>query len=141
MHAPPRLAALSLLPLALGLAGFAQAQAYPVKPIRLVVPVPPGGIIDVVGRLLAQKMTEHGGQNVIIDNRVGGLTNVGTDYVARSPADGYTMVLQSLTLVVNPAAGVRMPYDYEKDLAPVTLVATSPYLWVVHPSVPVRSIR
>ena len=123
------------------LAAVAQAQNYPVKPIRMVVPVPPGGIVDVVGRLLAQKMTEFGGQNVIVDNRPGGLTNVGTEYVARSPGDGYTLVLQSLPMVVNPVVLGKMPYDYEKDLAPVSLVVTSPYLVVVHPSVPVRSIK
>ena len=129
--------------------GLAQAQpastgagqAYPAKPIRLVVPVPPGGIVDVVGRLLAQKMTEHGGQNVLVDNRPGGLTNVGTEFVARSAGDGYTLVLQSLPLVVNPVVLGKMPYDYEKDLAPVSLVVTSPYLWVTHPSVPAKSIK
>lgn len=123
------------------LAAATQAQNYPVKPIRLVVPVPPGGIVDVVGRLLAQKMTEHGGQNVIVDNRPGGLTNVGTEFVARSPGDGYTQVLQSLPMVVNPVVLGKMPYDYEKDLAPVSLVVTSPYLVVVHPSVPAHSIK
>ena len=117
------------------------AQNYPIKPIRLVVPVPPGGIVDVVGRLLGQKMTEHGGQNVIVDNRPGGLTNVGTEYVARSPGDGYTLVLQSLPMVVNPVVLGKMPYDYEKDLAPVSLTVTSPYLFVVHPSVPAKSIK
>lgn len=131
-----------LLPALLALAaGAAQAQNYPIKPIRLVVPVPPGGIVDVVGRLLAQKMTEHGGQNVIVDNRPGGLTNVGTEFAARSPGDGYTLVLQSLPMVVNPVVLGKMPYDYERDLAPVSLIVTSPYLWVVHPSVPARSIR
>lgn len=119
----------------------AQAQPYPGKPIRLVVPVVPGGIVDVVGRLLAQKMTEQSGQNTIVDNRPGGLTNVGTEFVARSPGDGYTLVLQSLPMVVNPVVLGKMPYDYEKDLAPVSLIVTSPYLWVVHPSVPVRSIK
>jgi tripartite-type tricarboxylate transporter receptor subunit TctC len=123
------------------LASIAQAQPYPAKPIRLVVPVPPGGIVDVVGRLLAQKMTEHGGQNILVDNRPGGLTNVGTEFVARSPGDGYTLVLQSLPMVVNPVVLGKMPYDYEKDLAPVSLIVTSPYLWVVHPSVPARTIR
>jgi tripartite-type tricarboxylate transporter receptor subunit TctC len=122
-------------------AGLAHAQPYPAKPIRLVVPVPPGGIVDVVGRLFGQKLSEQAGQNVIVDNRPGGLTNVGTEFVARSPGDGYTMVLQSLPMVVNPVVLGKMPYDYEKDLAPISLIITSPYLWVVHPSVPVRSIK
>ncbi len=117
------------------------AQAYPAKPIRMIVPAPPGGIIDVVGRLLGQKMTEQTGQTVIIDNRTGGLTSVGSEMVARSPGDGYTLLLQSLPMVINPSMLGKMSYDYEKDLAPVSLVVTSPYLLVVHPSVPAKSIR
>ena len=121
--------------------GAAHAQNYPVKPIRMIVPVPPGGIIDVVGRLLGQKMTEQTGQTVIIDNRTGGLTSVGSEMVARSPGDGYTLLLQSLPMVINPAMLGKMSYDYEKDLAPISLVVTSPYLLVVHPSVPAKSIK
>ncbi len=117
------------------------AQTYPARPIRLVVPVPPGGIIDVVGRLLGQKITEQSGQTVIVDNRTGGLTSVGSEMVARSPGDGYTLLLQSLPMVINPAMLGKMSYDYEKDLAPISLVVTSPYLLVVHPSVPAKSIK
>jgi tripartite-type tricarboxylate transporter receptor subunit TctC len=117
------------------------AQSYPARSIRMIVPVPPGGIIDVVGRLLGQKMTEQSGQTVVIDNRTGGLTSVGSEIVARSPGDGYTLLLQSLPMVINPAMLGKMSYDYEKDLAPVSLVVTSPYLLVVHPSVPAKSIR
>ncbi len=131
----------SLALLLLLTAGMADAQNYPAKPIRLVVPVPPGGIVDVVGRLLAQKVTEQSGQNVIVDNRPGGLTNVGSEFVARSAGDGYTWLLQSLPMVVNPVVLGKMSYDYEKDLAPVSLLVTSPYLFVVHPSVPVKGIR
>ena len=131
----------NLTGMALFVVSVVHAQNYPAKPIRMVVPVPPGGIIDVVGRLVAQKMTEHGGQNVIVDNRPGGLTSVGTEYVARSPGDGYTLVLQSLPMVVNPVVLGKMSYDYEKDLAPVSLIVNSPYLFVVHPSVPARSIK
>ncbi len=107
----------------------------------MVVPVPPGGIIDVVGRLLAQKMTEQTGHTVIIDNRTGGLTSVGSEIVARSPGDGYTLLLQSLPMVINPSMLGKMSYDYEKDLAPISLLVTSPYLLVVHPSVPAKSLR
>jgi tripartite-type tricarboxylate transporter receptor subunit TctC len=123
------------------LAGGANAQNYPAKSIRMIVPVPPGGIIDVVGRILGQKMTEQSGQTVIIDNRTGGLTSVGSEIVARSPGDGYTLLLQSLPMVINPSMLGKMSYDYEKDLAPISLVVTSPYLLVVHPSVPAKSIR
>lgn len=122
-------------------ASAAHAQNYPAKPIRLVVPVPPGGIIDVVGRLLGQKMTEQTGQTVIVDNRTGGLTGVGSEMVARSPGDGYTLLLQSLPMVINPSMLGKMSYDYEKDLAPISLVVTSPYLLVVHPSVPAKTIQ
>ncbi len=122
-------------------AATGSAQAYPAKPIRMIVPAPPGGIIDVVGRLLGQKMTEQTGQTVIIDNRTGGLTSVGSEMVARSPGDGYTLLLQSLPMVINPSMLGKMSYNYEKDLAPVSLVVTSPYLLVVHPSVPAKSIR
>ncbi len=127
--------------MALFVAGVVHAQTYPAKPIRLIVPAPPGGIIDVVARLLGQKMTEHGGQNVIVDNRPGGLTSVGSEFVARSPGDGYTLLLQSLPMVVNPVVLGKMSYDHEKDLAPVSLIVNSPYLFVVHPSVPARSIK
>ena len=123
------------------LAPALRAQTYPARPVRIVVPVPPGGIIDVVGRLLAQKMTEQTGQSAIIDNRTGGLTGVGSELVARSAGDGYTLLLQSLPMVINPAVLGKMSYDYEKDLAPISLVVTSPFLLVVHPSVPAKSIR
>ncbi len=132
----------SLFPLlAFSIACTANAQNYPVKPIRMVVPVPPGGIVDVVGRLLGQKMTEQTGHTVIIDNRTGGLTSVGSEMVARSPGDGYTLLLQSLPMVINPSMLGKMSYDYEKDLAPISLVVTSPYLLVVHPSVPAKTVR
>ncbi len=130
-----------MLPLLWLTVGAAYAQTYPVKPMRLVVPVPPGGIVDVVGRLFAQKMTEQTGHNVLVDNRPGGLTNGGSEFVARSPGDGYTLLLQSLPMVVNPMVLPKMSYDYEKDLAPVSLLVSSPYLFVVHPSVPVKSVK
>jgi tripartite-type tricarboxylate transporter receptor subunit TctC len=131
----------SLSLLLLLVAATAHGQNYPIKPMRMIAPVPPGGILDVVGRLLAQKITEQSGQTVIVENRPGGLTNVGSEFVARSPGDGYTWLLQSMPLVVNPVVLGKMPYDYEKDLAPLSLVVTSPYLFVVHPSVPAKSIR
>ncbi len=122
-------------------AAAVHAQNYPTRPMRIVVPVPPGGIVDVVGRLLGQQITAQTGHTVIIDNRAGGLTNVGSEHVARSAGDGYTLLLQSLPMVVNPVVLGKMPYNYEKDLAPVTLVVNSPYLMVVHPAVPAKTIR
>ncbi len=122
-------------------ASTSSGQAYPIKPIRMVVPVVPGGIVDVVARVLGQKMTEHTGQNVVIDNRPGGLTNVGSEFVARSPGDGYTLLFQSLPMVINPMVLGKIPYDYEKDLAPISLTVNSPYLLTVHPSVPARTVK
>lgn len=131
-----------LIAIALALpAAAVHAQNYPTRPMRIVVPVPPGGIVDVVGRLLGQQITAQTGHTVIIDNRAGGLTNVGSEHVARSAGDGYTLLLQSLPMVVNPVVLGKMPYNYEKDLAPVTLVVNSPYLMVVHPAVPAKTIR
>ncbi len=98
-----RLSKLALTCALLAATACLHAQTYPARPIRVVVPVPPGGIIDVVGRLLSQKITEQSGQTVIVDNRTGGLTSVGSEMVARSPGDGYTLLLQSLPLVINPA--------------------------------------
>lgn len=137
----PLLALLSLLWLLWLPAGVAHAQTFPTKPLRMIAPVPPGGILDVVGRLLAQKITEQTGQTVLVENRPGGLTNVGSEFVARSAGDGYTWLLQSIPLVVNPVVLGKMPYDHQRDLAPLSLVVTSPYLFVVHPSVPAKNIR
>lgn len=133
--------ALIFTSLCLGLCPWgAWAQTYPVHTLRMIVPVPPGGIIDVVTRLVAQKVTEQTGQSVVVDNRVGGLTNVGSEIVARSPGDGYTLLMQSLPLVINPAMLVKLSYDYEKDLTPISLILSAPYLLVTHPSLPVRSM-
>src|SRR5256885_9252174 len=93
-----------------GLMGIGDAQTYPSRPMRMVIPNPPGGTLDIVARILTPKMTELSGQSVIIDNRPGADTIIGTEIVARSPADGYTMVLQTLPLVVNPALIKKMPF-------------------------------
>jgi tripartite-type tricarboxylate transporter receptor subunit TctC len=119
----------------------AQVKNFPNRPVRIIVPVPPGGIVDVVVRLLGQKMTEVMGQGVVIDNRAGASTNIGTEMVARATGDGYTLLANSLPLVVNPSMFAKLPFDVEKDFAPVSLVAGAPYAIVVHPSVPARSIK
>ncbi len=119
----------------------AAAQTYPAKPLRIIVPSSPGGIIDIVTRLVAQKMTEQMGQAVVVENRPGASTNIGTETVARAPADGYTVLSTTLTLVVNPSMFAKLPFNVEKDLAPVSLLVAAPYVIVVHPSVPARSIR
>jgi tripartite-type tricarboxylate transporter receptor subunit TctC len=137
------LLALLALPLAI-LVGPApaHAQAFPNKPVRLVVPFPPGGPLDTVGRALAQKLTEAWGQSVIVDNRPGAGGNIGADLVAKAAPDGYTVVMGALsTHAVNPSLYAKMPYDAIKDFAPITLVAITPNVLVVNPSLPVNSVR
>jgi tripartite-type tricarboxylate transporter receptor subunit TctC len=121
--------------------GSAAAQPYPSKPIRMIVPTSPGGILDIVTRLLGQKLTEVSGQIVVIENRAGASNNIGTEFVARAPADGYTLVSVTLPFVVNPSLFDKLPFNVEKDFAPVSLVVAAPYVLVAHPSVPVKSVK
>ena len=114
---------------------------YPSKPVRLIVPFAPGGSNDIMARLTAQKLTEVFGQQVIVDNRAGASGIVGTDIAAKAPPDGYTVLMMSLTLAVNPSLYRKLPYNTEKDLAPVTLVASAPLMLVVHPSIPAKSVN
>jgi tripartite-type tricarboxylate transporter receptor subunit TctC len=128
-----------------GFAGFlpvaGSAQTYPSKPIRLVVPFPPGGSLDVVARAIGQKLTEAWGQPVVIDNRPGAGGNIGADLVAKSAPDGYTILEGALsTHAVNVSLYSKMPYDPVKDFAPITLVAITPNVLVVNPSFPVNSV-
>ena len=119
----------------------AGAQAYPAKPIRMIVPTSPGGIIDIVSRLTGQKLTEVTGQIVVIENRAGASNNIGTEYVARAPANGYTLFAATLPLVVNPALFEKLPFNVERDFAPVSLVVSAPYVMVAHPSLPAKSVK
>ena len=119
----------------------AGAQAYPAKPIRMIVPTSPGGIIDIVSRLTGQKLTEVTGQIVVIENRAGASNNIGTEYVARAPADGYTLLAATLPLVVNPALFEKLPFNVERDFAPVSLLVSAPYVLVAHPSLPAKSMK
>src|SRR4051812_39821911 len=113
---------LSVLLLAMLAATGAGAQAYPVKPIQLVVPFPAGGATDIVGRLVGQKLGDRLGQPVVIENRAGGGTIVGAGYVAKAPADGYTLLISSgSTFTVNPAINSRLPYDPVKSFEPIAL--------------------
>ena len=122
--------------------GPAAAQSYPARPVRLVLPYPPGGGSDTIGRPLAQRLTESLGQQVVIDNRGGGSGNIGMEHVAKSAPDGYTIVMAlTAQLAVNPSLFRKLPYDPVKDFAPITLLAQGPYVLVVHPSVPVRNVR
>ena len=117
------------------------AQNYPVKTIRLVSPFPPGGSVDVVGRILAAKLTENLGQQVIVDNRSGASGIIGTELVAKAPPDGYTLLINTLPLVTNEFLMPRMPYDPIRDFEPISMVTSSPSLVTVHPSVPARSVK
>ena len=125
------------------LAGSVAAQQdYPTKPIRLVVPYPPGGPTDLIARIVNDLLAERLRQPVIIDNRGGGATVIGSEIVARSPADGYTLLLATTTLlVVNPALNSKLPYDPERDFAPVSMLADQPYLLAVTASLPVVSVQ
>jgi tripartite-type tricarboxylate transporter receptor subunit TctC len=123
----------------LAAASLAHAQTYPTKPIRLVLPYAPGGIIDYVGRTLAQKLTEDIGQPVVAENRPGGGGILGTDTVARSAPDGYTLVLMDPALVINPTLQSDVPYDVFKNLETVSIVSASPEVLVVSPKLPVNT--
>src|SRR5262249_61313684 len=117
------------------------AQGFPSKPVRLVVPFPAGGGSDVVGRIVALKLSEVLGQQVVVDNRPGAGGSIGTESVVRSPADGYTMVLASTSeIAVNPVIYSKLSFDTLKDLTPVALVGTTPMVIVVTPSLPVNTV-
>lgn len=115
--------------------------AYPVKPIRLIVPLAPGGPSDILGRAMAQKLTEVMKQTVFVDNRPGAGGTLGADITAKSPPDGYTMILVSTSYAINASLYPKLPYDTLKDLAPVTMLASAPYIFAVHPALPVRSMK
>ena len=116
------------------------AQTYPARAIRLVVPSAPGGGTDILGRVLANKLTEYLGQSVIVDNRAGAGTTIGIDSVAKSAPDGYTVLVTPSTLALNVWMYAKLPYDAMRDLAPLTQIATVPNALVVHPSLPARNV-
>jgi len=119
----------------------ALAQNYPSKAIRLVSPFPPGGSVDVVGRLLAAKLSETMGQQMVVDNRSGASGLIGTEAVMNSPADGYTLLINTIPFVTNQFLMPRAPYDPLRDFVSISVVASSPSFVTVHPSLPVRSIQ
>lgn len=123
------------------LCGIARADNYPSKPIRIIVPYPPGGFNDTLARTLGQKLTEKWGQPVIVDNRPGGGTTIGTNLAAKSAPDGYTLLIVSFAFAVNPALFASLPYDTAKDFSPILLAASTPNLLVVNPELPVKSVK
>lgn len=123
------------------IAPFAYAQIWPLKPVRLIIPLAAGGNLDIVTRSIAQKLTEALGQPVIVENRAGVNSVVGTEFVARAPADGYTLLMMSSTFLTTPHLSRNVPYDALRDFTGVTQIAWLPQLMVVHPSLPSRSVK
>ena len=128
-------AALSIVP------AVAFSQNYPAKPVRVIVPWPPGGSNDIVGRVVAQKMTELLGQQFVVENRGGASGVIGSDVVAKAQPDGYTIMVQSATHVANPHLFKKLPYDTVKDFTGITPLALQVGIIVVHPSLPVKSVK
>jgi tripartite-type tricarboxylate transporter receptor subunit TctC len=123
-----------------GQAALAQSAKYPERPIRLIVPFPPGGSVDVHGRILAPAVSKSLGQQVVVDNRAGASGIIGTAAVARADPDGYTLLLNTTPLVTNTLMYSKVPYNVLADFAPISLLSTSPSFLSVHPSVPARSV-
>ena len=122
-------------------ASIAQTSVYPNRPVKMVAPFAPGGPVDVVARVLAPKLSEGLGQQFYVENHPGGSGNIGTALVAKAPPDGYTVLVISSTLVVNPSLFAKLGFDTTTDLAPVSLVGVSPQVLLVHPSVPAASVK
>ncbi len=116
-------------------------SGYPVRPVRIIVPIAPGGPADVAARLLAQKLSQSLGQQFYVENEPGGSSNTGIGNAARAAADGYTILLVGSNFIVNPSLFAKLPYDPLKDFAPVTLMAVSPNILVVNPSIPARDVK
>jgi tripartite-type tricarboxylate transporter receptor subunit TctC len=133
--------ALGLAALLVAGASFAQTSAYPDRPVKMIAPFAPGGPVDAVARVLAPKLSEGLGQQFYVENHPGGSGNIGTALAAKAPADGYTILVISSTLVVNPSLFAKLGFDTTSDLAPVSLVGVSPQVLLVHPSVPAASVK
>jgi tripartite-type tricarboxylate transporter receptor subunit TctC len=121
--------------------GIACAQTYPVKPVRVVIPWPPGGGNDIAGRIVMQKLSETIGQQFVVDNRAGAGGTIGSEFVAKAPPDGYTIMVHSTTHVGNPHLYKKLGYDTLRDFAPVALLTAQPTALTVHPSLPVKSVK
>ena len=139
MNAQPARALAAALAI-VALTPAAPARDYPARPIRLVVPVAAGGGNDIAARLIAQKLSAAWGEQVVVDNRPGAATAIGSEIVARASPDGYTLMLVSVSFAVNAALGKKLPYDSLRDFAPITQVARVPLILLVHPALPVKSV-
>jgi len=136
-----RATAFIVLSLLLATAPAAAQDAYPSKPVRLIVPFAPGGPADLIARIVGQKLSEDFGKQFYIETHAGAGGNTGTGLAARAPADGYTLLVNSQALVINASLYRTLPYDPDKDLAPITRMANTPNVVVVHPSVPARTMK
>ena len=132
---------IGLAALLIAATSWAQPSTYPNRPVKMVAPFAPGGPVDVVARVLAPKLSEGLGQHFYVENHPGGSGNIGTALVAKAPPDGYTVLVISSTLVVNPSLFAKLGFDTTTDLAPVSLVGVSPQVLLVHPSVPAASVK
>ena len=146
MFSLPRRVALACSTAMLGLAAAANpaavgAQAYPAKPVRLMVPFVPGGNTDIIARVVAPEMSKALGQQVIIDNRGGAGSTIGTELAAKSPPDGYVLLMVSAAHTINPAMAKKLPYDSIKDFAPISVIADVPTSFMVHPALPAKNVK
>ncbi len=135
------LAALCGMQLVLSDAQRVSAQSYPSRPVRMIVPFPPGGNTDIIARIVHPRMSEALGQQLLIDNRGGAGSTIGTELTARAPADGYTIAMVSAAHTINPAMVKKLPYDSVRDFTPIAVVADVPTVFVCHPSLPVRNLQ
>jgi tripartite-type tricarboxylate transporter receptor subunit TctC len=129
------------LALALGIVSPAQAQPFPSKSIRLVVPYAPGGIVDYIGRLMGQRLSESFGQTVVVDNRPGAGGVIGIEIASRANGDGYTLVIMDPAIVINPSLLPKVPYDIHRDLVPVTILSNSPLVLAISAKVPAKTVQ
>jgi tripartite-type tricarboxylate transporter receptor subunit TctC len=135
------LAAIALAAVASSGGGWAQTDGYPSKPVRVISPFPPGGSVDLVARLVAAKLSESLGQQVVVDNRTGASGTIGTELAMRAAPDGYTLLVNTLPIVTNMFLFSRTQYDVVNDFAPISLLTSSANVVAVHPSLPARSVR
>lgn len=126
---------------ALCVCGFAGAQSFPSKPVRIIVPFTPSGSVDVAARALQTPLSKALGQSVLVENRPGASTMIGTELVARAPADGHTILIAGFTFIANAAMRTKLPFDAQKDFVGVARIGADPYVIAVHPSLPVKSIK
>jgi tripartite-type tricarboxylate transporter receptor subunit TctC len=122
-------------------AASAQAQSYPTRPVRLIAHSAPGGTSDILGRLVAQKLTDAFSQQVVVENRAGASGIIGVEVAAKSAPDGYTLLITQTSIAINPSMFAKLPYNAQRDFAPITQLVVAPNVLVVHPSVPAKSIK